>query len=109
MTCSCALGWQGKVGLPLTMMTRSPWGQWPSSWLLLLRLPRSSPSPKSLSPIGAWKNKVETLRDGLDAAVGGDKQALSRVFAANGCERIGRLRLVVDTVQLEVCPGREFE
>lgn len=46
--------------------------------------------------------KVEAVRDGLDQAVGGDKQALSRVFAANGCERIGRLRLVVDTVNLEV-------
>ena len=46
--------------------------------------------------------KVEVVRDGLDQAVSGDKQALSRVFAANGCERIGRLRLVVDTVQLEV-------
>ena len=33
--------------------------------------------------------------------VSGDKQALSRVFADKGCERIGRLRLVVDTVQLE--------
>lgn len=33
----------------------------------------------------------------------GDKQALSRVFADKGCERIGRLRLVVDTVQLEAC------
>ena len=28
-------------------------------------------------------------------------EALSRVFADRGCERIGRLRLVVDTVQLE--------
>lgn len=46
--------------------------------------------------------KVEGVRDGLDEAVKGDKQALSRVFAANGCERIGRLRLVLDTVQLEV-------
>merc|ERR1712137_1020936 len=46
--------------------------------------------------------KVEAVRDGLDQAVGGDKQALSRVFAANGCERIGRLRLVINTVQLEV-------
>lgn len=46
--------------------------------------------------------RVEAVRDGLDQAVSGDKQALSRVFAANGCERIGRLRLVVDTVQLEV-------
>ncbi|CAK0792995.1 unnamed protein product [Prorocentrum cordatum] len=46
--------------------------------------------------------QVERVRDGLDQAVRGDKQALSRVFAANGCERIGRLRLVVDTVQLEV-------
>ena len=45
---------------------------------------------------------VEAIRDGLDLAVSGDKQALSRVFAANGCERIGRLRLVVDTVNLEV-------
>jgi len=46
--------------------------------------------------------KVEGLRDGLQEAVKGDKQALSRVFAANGCERIGRLRLVLDTVELEV-------
>lgn len=46
--------------------------------------------------------KVECVRDGLDQAVSGDKQALSRVFADKGCERIGRLRLVVDTVQLEV-------
>lgn len=46
--------------------------------------------------------KVEGVRDGLEEAVKGDKQALSRVFAANGCERIGRLRLVMDTVQLEV-------
>eukprot|EP00439_Symbiodinium_sp_Y106_P006734 s575_g1.t1 len=46
--------------------------------------------------------KVESVRDGLDQAVSGDKQALSRVFADRGCERIGRLRLVVDTVQLEV-------
>lgn len=46
--------------------------------------------------------KVESIRDGLDLAISGDKQALSRVFAENNCERIGRLRLVVDTVQLEV-------
>mmetsp|Transcript_27497 Transcript_27497/g.51530 ORF Transcript_27497/g.51530 Transcript_27497/m.51530 type:complete len:446 (-) Transcript_27497:83-1420(-) len=46
--------------------------------------------------------KVENVRNGLDQAVSGDKQALSRVFAAGGCERIGRLRLVVDTVQLEI-------
>lgn len=46
--------------------------------------------------------KVEGLRDGLDLAVSGDKQALSRVFAENGCERIGRLRLVLATVNLEV-------
>jgi len=46
--------------------------------------------------------KVEGVRDGLEEAVKGDKQALSRVFAHNGCERIGRLRLVLDTVQLEV-------
>jgi len=45
--------------------------------------------------------KVEGFRDGLDQAVSGDKQALSRVFAANSCERICRLRLVLDTVQLE--------
>ncbi|CAK0904820.1 unnamed protein product, partial [Prorocentrum cordatum] len=45
---------------------------------------------------------VESIRDGLELAISGDKQALSRVFAANSCERIGRLRLVVDTVQLEV-------
>jgi len=46
--------------------------------------------------------KVEGVRDGLEEAVKGDKTALSRVFAENGCERIGRLRLVLDTVQLEV-------
>jgi hypothetical protein len=46
--------------------------------------------------------KVEAVRDGLDQAVAGDKQALSQVFAANGCERIGRLRLVIDTVQMEM-------
>lgn len=46
--------------------------------------------------------KVEGVRDGLTEAVKGDKQALNRVFAANGCERIGRLRLVLDTVQIEV-------
>eukprot|EP00929_Paragymnodinium_shiwhaense_P078622 TRINITY_DN40775_c0_g1_i1.p1 TRINITY_DN40775_c0_g1~~TRINITY_DN40775_c0_g1_i1.p1 ORF type:complete len:560 (+),score=167.71 TRINITY_DN40775_c0_g1_i1:85-1764(+) len=46
--------------------------------------------------------KVEAVRDGLDRAVSGDKQALSRVFAARGCERVGRLRLVIETVQLEV-------
>jgi len=46
--------------------------------------------------------KVENARDGLEEAVSGDKQALNRVFSANGCERIGRLRLVLDTVQLEV-------
>uniref|UniRef100_A0A7S4S4R6 PH domain-containing protein n=1 Tax=Alexandrium monilatum TaxID=311494 RepID=A0A7S4S4R6_9DINO len=46
--------------------------------------------------------RVENVRDGLDEAVSGDKQALNRVFSANGCERIGRLRLVLDTVQLEV-------
>eukprot|EP00445_Apocalathium_hangoei_P026374 CAMPEP_0203927108 /NCGR_PEP_ID=MMETSP0359-20131031/66563_1 /ASSEMBLY_ACC=CAM_ASM_000338 /TAXON_ID=268821 /ORGANISM="Scrippsiella Hangoei, Strain SHTV-5" /LENGTH=467 /DNA_ID=CAMNT_0050855819 /DNA_START=117 /DNA_END=1520 /DNA_ORIENTATION=+ len=46
--------------------------------------------------------RVEGVRDGMDQVVSGDKQALSRVFAENGCERIGRLRLVVDTVNLEV-------
>lgn len=46
--------------------------------------------------------RVEVLRDGLNLAVSGDKQALSDVFSENGCERIGRLRLVVDTVHLEV-------
>jgi len=46
--------------------------------------------------------KVESVRDGLEQAVSGDKQALSRVFSANGCERIGRMRLVIDTVHLEV-------
>lgn len=46
--------------------------------------------------------KAESIRDGLEQAVSGDKQALSRVFSANGCERIGRLRLIVDTVQLDV-------
>lgn len=45
--------------------------------------------------------KVEGVRDGLEQAISGDKQALSRVFSANGCERIGRMRLVIDTVQLE--------
>lgn len=46
--------------------------------------------------------KVESIHDSMDRALGGDRAALSRVFAANGCERIGRLRLVIDTVQLEV-------
>mmetsp|Transcript_103427 Transcript_103427/g.179490 ORF Transcript_103427/g.179490 Transcript_103427/m.179490 type:complete len:484 (-) Transcript_103427:60-1511(-) len=46
--------------------------------------------------------KIEGARDGLEEAVRGDKQALVRVFAANDCERIGRLRLVIDTVKLEV-------
>jgi len=46
--------------------------------------------------------KVEVLRDGLDKAIAGDKQALSRVFGENGCERVGRLRLVVETVHLDV-------
>mmetsp|Transcript_106371 Transcript_106371/g.297824 ORF Transcript_106371/g.297824 Transcript_106371/m.297824 type:complete len:495 (+) Transcript_106371:84-1568(+) len=46
--------------------------------------------------------RVEGVRNGLDQAIRGDKQALSSVFAENGCERIGRLRLVVDTVQLDV-------
>lgn len=46
--------------------------------------------------------KIEGARDGLEEAVRGDKQALVRVFAANDCERIGRLRLVMDTVKLEV-------
>lgn len=46
--------------------------------------------------------RVEAVRDGMHKAVSGDKQALSRVFSENGCERIGRLRLVVDTVTLEV-------
>lgn len=45
--------------------------------------------------------KVEAARDGLGQAVSGDKQALSSVFAAAGCERIGRLRLVIDTCQVE--------
>eukprot|EP00929_Paragymnodinium_shiwhaense_P118612 TRINITY_DN90525_c0_g1_i1.p1 TRINITY_DN90525_c0_g1~~TRINITY_DN90525_c0_g1_i1.p1 ORF type:complete len:445 (+),score=96.98 TRINITY_DN90525_c0_g1_i1:121-1455(+) len=45
---------------------------------------------------------VEAVRDGLDKVIGGDKQALSNVFAANGCERIGRLRLVISTVQVEM-------
>lgn len=45
--------------------------------------------------------KVEVVRDGLDKVIAGDKHALSQVFAANGCERIGRLRLVLRTVQLE--------
>jgi hypothetical protein len=45
---------------------------------------------------------VENMRDGMDEAVKGDRQALSRVFAYNGCERIWKLRLVLDTVQIEV-------
>jgi len=45
--------------------------------------------------------KVEVVRDGLDKVVGGDKQALSAVFSVNGCEPIGRLRLVLRTVQVE--------
>jgi hypothetical protein len=46
---------------------------------------------------------IDVVLDELDRAIEGDKQALDRMFAANGCERIGRLRLVVDTVQIEVC------
>merc|ERR1712224_1089561 len=45
---------------------------------------------------------AEKMRDGLLEAVKGDKNALSNVFAANNCERIGKLRLVINTVQLEV-------
>mmetsp|Transcript_101037 Transcript_101037/g.253361 ORF Transcript_101037/g.253361 Transcript_101037/m.253361 type:complete len:438 (-) Transcript_101037:152-1465(-) len=45
---------------------------------------------------------VEGVRDGLQEAVRGDRASLVRVFAADGCERIGRLRLVIDTVRLEV-------
>ncbi|CAE7795949.1 ftsH [Symbiodinium sp. CCMP2592] len=45
--------------------------------------------------------KAESVCDVLDQAVSGDKQALSCVFADRGCEWFGRLRLVVDTVQLE--------
>eukprot|EP00931_Biecheleriopsis_adriatica_P076817 TRINITY_DN50489_c0_g1_i1.p1 TRINITY_DN50489_c0_g1~~TRINITY_DN50489_c0_g1_i1.p1 ORF type:complete len:515 (-),score=108.44 TRINITY_DN50489_c0_g1_i1:53-1597(-) len=45
---------------------------------------------------------VEDVRDLLDEAVRGDKQHLNQIFAAQGCERIGRLRLVIDTVRLEV-------
>jgi len=46
--------------------------------------------------------RVEGLRDGLAKAISGDKRALSGAFAENDCERIGRLRLIIDTVQLEV-------
>lgn len=46
--------------------------------------------------------KIEGVRNGLEEAMQGDKQALCRVFAAGNCERIGRLRLVIDTVRLEV-------
>eukprot|EP00448_Togula_jolla_P021396 CAMPEP_0170581704 /NCGR_PEP_ID=MMETSP0224-20130122/7185_1 /TAXON_ID=285029 /ORGANISM="Togula jolla, Strain CCCM 725" /LENGTH=389 /DNA_ID=CAMNT_0010904865 /DNA_START=78 /DNA_END=1244 /DNA_ORIENTATION=+ len=45
---------------------------------------------------------VEAMRDGLEKAVKGDKLALSHVFSANSCERIGRLRLIIATTQLEV-------
>uniref|UniRef100_A0A7S0ZVI3 PH domain-containing protein n=1 Tax=Noctiluca scintillans TaxID=2966 RepID=A0A7S0ZVI3_NOCSC len=44
---------------------------------------------------------VEETRDCLDQMVGGDKMTLSEVFAANNCELIGRLRLVLSTLQLE--------
>jgi hypothetical protein len=47
---------------------------------------------------------VEKMRDGMGEAVidPGERLALSRVFAHNGCERICKLRLVLDTVQIEV-------
>lgn len=45
---------------------------------------------------------VESIRDGLERAIGGDKRLLNQVFAERGCERIGRLQLIVDTVGLEV-------
>lgn len=45
---------------------------------------------------------VEVCRDIMSEAVAGDKQALSDTFSARGCERIGRLRLVIDTIQLEM-------
>jgi len=51
---------------------------------------------------GDLLGKLEQVRDGLDKVIRGDKQALSAVFAANGCERIGRLRLVINTVQVEM-------
>lgn len=40
---------------------------------------------------------VESVRDWLSDALQGDKQTLNQVFAAQNCERIGRLRLVLDT------------
>jgi hypothetical protein len=44
---------------------------------------------------------VERMHNGLEEAVKGDKHTLRDAFAANGCERIGRLRLVFDTVRLD--------
>jgi len=46
--------------------------------------------------------QIEGVCNGLEEAVRGDKQELNRVFSANCCERIGRLRYVIDNVQLEV-------
>jgi len=45
-------------------------------------------------------SKVEAMRDCLDQMVG-DKVSLSRVFAANACDRIRRLRLVLSKAHLE--------
>lgn len=45
---------------------------------------------------------VEVCRDIMNDAVSGDKQALSDTFSQGGCERIGRLRLIIDTIQLEM-------
>merc|ERR1719433_2169228 len=42
---------------------------------------------------------VEVMRDILEKVLSGDRQALSNVFSANSCERIGRLRRVIDDQQ----------
>ena len=76
-----------------------------SSFSVLVSLRVSSVCPASFIHIACILSGrcllVQVVRDGLDKVVGGDKQALSAVFSVNGCEPIGRLRLVLRTVQVE--------
>ena len=59
------------------------------------RKPSAEPSNISNSP------NYPSIFSGFNPSCSACSKALSRVFADRGCERIGRLRLVVDTVQLE--------
>lgn len=46
--------------------------------------------------------EVEEMRDIIEELIRGDKQHLSCIFAADDCKRIGRLRILIDLVKLEV-------